>query len=227
MLGGDKHYTNIHRLIGIECQPYRDLYKVPEALFFDELTMMEAGWIEKAISMYPESQIIIGGDIDQNQWFQCSNGYPGHFSKIWMGKGWRFVNYETDYRALDDELKVLKQDVRNEMKRIFTGDDLDTTYMKIYIKKRCKVIKFDEAVAMTGVDDIWIAGTHKTEKRLKDKGVSCNYKGETKPSFTIHSFQGQTIDDKRVFIKLDLFEYAMLYTAISRVRRMSQIILVD
>lgn len=227
MLGGDKHYSTIHRLIGIECQSYRELYKSPAVIFIDELTMMEADWITKAIAMYPESQIIIGGDIDEKQWFQCRNGYQGYFSKIWNGKGWRFVKYETDYRALDNELKELKQDVRNEMKRIFTGDDIDTTCMKMYIKKRCKVIKFEEAVAMTNENDIWIAGTHKTEKMLKDKGVSCNYKGETKPSFTIHSFQGQTIDDKRVFIKLDLFEYAMLYTAISRVRRLSQIILVD
>lgn len=227
MLGGDKHYCTIHRLIGFECQSYRELYKVPSVIFIDELTMIEESWIEKAIKMYPESQIIIGGDIDEKQWFQCRNGYCGNFSKIWLGKGWRFVKYDTDYRSLDNELKVLKQDVRNEMKRIFTGQDIDTTYMRMYIKKRCKTIKFDEAVAMTNENDIWIAGTHKTEKMLKDKGVSCNYKGETKPSFTIHSFQGQTIEDARVFIRLDLFEYAMLYTAISRVRRMSQIILVE
>ena len=226
MLGGNKNYTTIHRLIGIDCQSYRDMYKLPSVLFIDELTMMEEDWIKKAIQMYPECQIIIGGDIDEKQWFQCRNGYVGHFSKIWMGKGWRFVKYEHDYRALDNGLRQLKQDVRNEMKRIFTGNDIDTICMKSYIKKRVKCITFDEAVSMTTKDDIWIAGTHKTEKILKDKGVSCTFGEEVKPSFTIHSFQGQTIEDKRVFIKLDMFEYAMLYTAISRVRKLEQLIFV-
>ena len=226
MLGGDNNYCTIHRLVGIECQNYRELYKVPSVIFIDELTMIEEEWILKAIKLYPESQIIIGGDIDKKQWYQCRNGYVGNFSKIWLGDNWRFVNYENDYRALDDELKTLKQDIRNEMKRIFTGEDIDTTYMRMFIKKRCKTISFDEAVSMTLENDIWIAGTHKTEKMLKDKGVMCFYKGDTQPSFTIHSFQGQTIDDNRVFIRLDLFEYAMLYTAISRVRHMSQIVLV-
>jgi hypothetical protein len=226
-LGGDKHYTTIHRLIGIDCQSYRDMYKLPSVIFIDELTMIESEWIEKAIELYPECQIIIGGDIDKKQWYQCRNGYVGHFSKIWMGKGWRFVEYNNDYRALDNDLKNLKCDVRREMKRIFTGNDIDTTAMKMYIKKRVKVIKFDEAISMTNENDIWIAGTHKTEKMLKDKGILCNYKGTTKSSFTIHSFQGQTIEDQRVFIKLDLFEYAMLYTALSRVRRYEQLIFVD
>lgn len=227
MLGGNKHYTTIHRLIGIDCQSYRDMFKLPSVIFIDELTMMEDEWIKKAIEMYPECQIIIGGDIDKKQWFQCRNGYVGHFSKVWKGEGWRFVKFNTDYRSLDDELKNLKCDVRNEMKRIFTGGDIDTTAMKMYIKKRVKVIKFDDAVSMTNSNDIWIAGTHKTEEMLKDKGISCNYKGTTKSSFTIHSFQGQTIEDQRVFIKLDLFEYAMLYTALSRVRRFEQLIFVD
>lgn len=227
MLGGDKHYATIHRLIGIDCQPYRDMYKVPAVIFIDELTMMEDEWIKKAIKMYPESQFIIGGDIDERQWFQCRNGYQGHFSKVWKGEGWRFVKFNTDYRSLDNELKKLKKDVRNEMRRIFTGEDYDTILMKLFIKKQVKVIKFDEAVSMTNSNDIWIAGTHRTEKMLKDKGISCNYKGETKSSFTIHSFQGQTIEDRRVFIKLDLFEYAMLYTAISRVRHYNQLIFVD
>jgi hypothetical protein len=46
-------------------------------------------------------------------------------------------------------------------------------------------------------------------------------------SFTTHSFQGFTIKDKKVFIVLDLFEYAMLYTSISRCVNFNQIVLVD
>ena len=50
---------------------------------------------------------------------------------------------------------------------------------------------------------------------------------EKRGSFTTHSFQGQTIEDKKVFISINsCFEYSMLYTAISRVRRISQLVFV-
>ena len=50
---------------------------------------------------------------------------------------------------------------------------------------------------------------------------------ESRGSFTIHSFQGLTINEGKVFISLnDCFEYAMLYTAVSRCVHFSQIVLV-
>ena len=226
MLGSNKNYTTIHRLIGIDCQSYRDMYQCPDIIFCDELTMMDKTWIEKMILMYPECLILIGGDIDGKQWFQTRNGYQGHFSEMWLGQGWRFVYFNNDYRSLDDGLKKLKVDVRNEMKRIFTGEDYDVALMKKYIMNRVETIKFEDAILQTKKDDIWIVGTHKTEKRLKDSGVSCEFNGIIQPSFTIHSFQGLTIEKRKVFIKLDMFEYSMLYTAISRVRELSQLVFV-
>jgi len=227
-LGKGKRYTTIHRLIGEDCQSYRSIYKkVPSVLFIDELTMIEDKWIEKAISMYPECLFIIAGDIDKNRWYQCRSGYTGNFSKIWTGKDWRFVYFENDYRALDDELKTFKIGIRNEMKRIFTNGDLgDTLKIKQYILNNHSSISFDEAIKDHRKGDMWIVGTHKTEEKLDSVGISCEYNDKVKPSFTIHSFQGQTIEDRKVFIKMDMFEYAMYYTAISRVRHFSQIVLV-
>ena len=47
---------------------------------------------------------------------------------------------------------------------------------------------------------------------------------EKRGSFTIHSYQGKTIDSGNIWIAIDdLFEYAMLYTAISRAVSIDQI----
>jgi ATP-dependent exoDNAse (exonuclease V) alpha subunit len=47
---------------------------------------------------------------------------------------------------------------------------------------------------------------------------------EKRGSFTIHSYQGKTIETGNVWIFIDdLFEYAMLYTAVSRAVNFSQI----
>ena len=223
-LGKGKRYTTIHTLIGKECRSYKELYRTPSVILIDELTMIADTWIDEAIKMYPECLILIAGDIDKKQWFQCRNGYVGNFSKIWSGKGWRFVNYENDYRSLDPELKQLKVDVREEMKRIFTGTDKDTFKMKQYIMEQTNVIKFDDAMKQHQDGDIWIVGTHKTRNTLKENNISCEWNGKTDNGFTVHSFQGQTIEDRKVFIRLDMFEYAMFYTAISRVRKISQLV---
>jgi hypothetical protein len=225
-LGKGKHYTTIHRLIGLDCQSYRETIGVPKVILIDELTQISASWIEKAVKMYPQSQFLIAGDIDQKQWFQCRTGHIGNFNQVWRPNEWRYVFYENDYRSLDDDLKQLKQDIRNEMKRIFTGDDMDFKKMNEYIKKRVSTISFDEAVSMTNKEDIWIAGTHRTQDKLKERGISCEFNDEIKPCFTVHEFQGLTVEHRRVFINLDMFEYAMIYTAVSRVRKMDQLVFV-
>lgn len=225
--GSGKKFTTIHRLIGIECATYRSMYNLPSVLFIDELTMINKEWIEKAIAMYPECLILIGGDIDKNQWFQCRSGYTGHFNEIWNGNNWRFVFYENDYRALDNELKQMKTNIRNEMKRIFTdGDMFDTLKMKQYILNNYKSINFDDAIKEYNKGDMWIVGTHKTKDKLKKANIECEFNDKKQNGFTIHSFQGLTITDRKVFIKLDMFEYAMYYTAISRVRNFNQIVFV-
>lgn len=231
-LGKGRNYTTIHRLIGAsngkeKCRSYLEMFGVPKVILIDELTQIPASWIEDAIKMYPHSMILVAGDIDEKQWFQCRTGYVGNFNKVWMPKDWRYVYFKNDYRALDDELKQLKTDIRTEMKQVFTNDDVsDFKKMNDYIKKRVSTVSFEEAVAMTNKDDLWIAGTHRTQDSLKASGISCEFNGETKPSFTVHEFQGLTVENRRVFIKLDMFEYAMIYTAVSRVRKMDQLVFV-
>jgi hypothetical protein len=242
--------TTSHRLLGategaFKCQPWKDDHREPANILFDELTMNDEKVILKALEMYPNSVFYIAGDIDEKQWYQCRNGYPGNFSKVWIPQDWRYVRYTTDYRSLCPELAQMKLDIRAEMKRVFSdwnrGADSDAKKVAKFIREHYTTVKFDDAVKMFLPGDYWIAGTHKTNDNLLKAGVVSGYinseneivqefeeKAKKRGSFTTHSFQGWTIEHERVFVSIDdAFEYAMTYTAISRVRRMSQLILVS
>lgn len=235
------NYTTIHKLIGEDCRSYKEMFREPGVILIDELTMIEGSWIEKAIAMYPNSLFFIAGDIDSTgRWFQTRNGCPGKFSNVWLGQGWKFVEYTNDMRSRDNELKAFKTDVRRVMKEVFTnGGQFDSIKVCNYVKKNYKTISFDEACSMFQPGDRWIAGTHKVNQKLLEKGIVSGYINKNKEivsedsagaekrgSFTCHSYQGLTIDSERVFMSLDFFEYAMLYTSISRVRNFNQIVLV-
>lgn len=236
------NYTTINKLIGMDCRSFKDTHYEPATIFIDELTMIEGEWIEKAIHMYPNSLMFIAGDIDEKQWFQCRNGHPGQFSSIWIpGEKWRYVYYTNDMRSKDEELKAFKMDIRREMKAVFTdGNQMDAVRINYYVKKNYKTVPFEEAVKMFQPGDYWIAGTHKTNEKLLERGVVSGYINKNKEivqedevgavkrgSFTTHSFQGLTIETERLFVSLDFFEYAMLYTSISRVCNFNQIVLVN
>jgi hypothetical protein len=118
-------------------------------------------------------------------------------------------------RSQDDELRTLKENVRKVMREVFTdGGQADATRMNMIVKNMVSTIRFDDAVKMFSVGDTWIAGTHKTNQRLLDAGVCSGYINKMKEivtsseegavkrgSFTIHSFQGLTIESGKVFVQ--------------------------
>lgn len=230
----------LHRLIGEGCVSYKDQFNTPSVILIDELTMCEKHMINKAIQMYSKSLIFIAGDIDKNGlWYQCRNGDDGRLNELWTGDGFVFKEYKNDRRALDDDLKKMKLAVREEMRNVFTNGLVEDAHkINMFVRDNYKVVEFKDAVNMHKEGDIWISGTHNTNDILLNKNITSGYidnhkeinfigEGRRRGSFTIHSFQGITIENKRVFIVLDLFEYAMLYTAISRVRNYSQIVFVN
>jgi len=237
-------YTTIDRLVGIEsgdfkCRAYREDHREPAVVFVDEGTMIDVSRMEKALALYPSTKFYYAADVDKKQWFQCRNGHPGAFQTIWMPTDKHHcVEYVVDHRSRDEELKEFKRKVRFVMREVFTdGGQMDANRVASYVRKNYKTTSFDDAVAMFRSGDIWIAGTHKTNQKLLDAGVVSGYfnkqkeivaegDGEARGSFTTHSFQGLTLATERVFVSLDFFEYAMLYTSISRVCRMSQLIIV-
>lgn len=234
------NYDTMHKFIGKGCVSRRDESTlVPSIILIDELTMHNGDDISKAIDMYPESLIFVAGDIDKKQWFQCRNGNDGQMNELWMPQDWRYVFFENDFRSLDNELRQFKLDVREQMRLVFTDGGIDDAQrIRQWVVSNYPTIKLEEAIANFKEGDIWIAGTHATNKNLLEKGILSGYiknkqivytpeGADKRGSFTIHSFQGLTISDKKVFISMDNFEYAMFYTAISRVRHFNQLIFVQ
>ena len=239
------NYTTIHRLIGEDCLSYKEMYREPHSILIDELTMTNKPFIEKAIQMYPNSQILLAGDIDEEgRWFQCRNGNPECFNEVFMPKDWKYVYYTTDYRSKDEQLKILKENIRNRMRELFNermevygafdGGLGCAQQLNQFIYDNYEVLEMKDAIAKFKTGDIWIAGTHKTNQKLLEAGVVSGYinkekrinftgDGIKRGSFTIHSYQGLTIEKEQVFISLDYFEWGMLYTAVSRCCHMSQI----
>jgi hypothetical protein len=237
-------YTTIDRLVGIEsgdfkCRAYREDHREPAVVFVDEGTMISREKMEQAFALYPNTKFYYAADVDKKQWFQCRNGHPGAFQTIWMPTDKHHcVEYLIDYRSKDEELKEFKRNVRFIMREVFTdGGQMDANRVAGYVKKNYATVPFVDAVKMFAAGDIWIAGTHKTNQKLLDVGIISGYfnkqkeivaegDGDARGSFTTHSFQGLTLETERVFVSLDFFEYAMLYTSISRVCNMSQLIIV-
>jgi len=233
-------YTTIHKLIGEDCEPYHTDHAYPPVIFIDELTQIASEWIERALEMYKDSFIFVAGDIlDNGMWFQCRGGTPGNYSTIWKPT-LPVVEILGDRRSLDTSLAELKIQLRSYMKSIYKNGDEDEVYLiKNWAKKHLNITSFDDAVSMFN-NDIWISGTNKTSDILVMRGVVSGYykKGGfvsfteaenyvKRGSFTCHSFQGQTVEDKKIFISVnDLFEWTMLYTAISRARRIEQLVFV-
>lgn len=242
-------YSTFHELMGIGCEPFYKRYGYyPDIIFLDELTMIYENGVKEMIeNVYNKCKIIIAGDIDEDGMiYQTRNGEANNPAPVYIPNNilFKYIKYENDFRALDNQLKNIKLDIRDKAKQIYTnGGVLDAFTLSKYLKENYEVIDFNDAVNQHKKGDIWISGTHQTNKLLLNNNVISGYidnknnrydekpseyfKCEERGSFTIHSYQGSTIENKKVFIVLDLFELGMLYTAISRVRHFNQLIFVS
>ena len=211
----NRNYRTIHKLIGCNTAPLHSEY-IPSVILLDEITQYPADMIHQTFRQYPHSLILLAGDIDSNQHYQCRSGYTNNYETIYKPTI-PIVNYENDYRSKTETLKQMKLDLRSFMRQIYTdGGTEDTHKIRNYLK-RYKHISINEAKELATENDIFLWGTHKSQQRLD----GFNSKG-------VHAFQGQTIDQPtKIFIINDWFEYAMPYTAISRARHHEQIIFVS
>ena len=248
VLGSDVHekygntYTTIHKLIGVDCRPWKEEKQYPAVLFVDELTQVHGSWITKVFEMYKDSLIFVAGDINASgQWFQCRGGDGKQYNSIWKPTC-NVVEIAGDRRSLDNELKEFKLRIREYMKSIFVdGDSGEEFLIRNWCLKNCSVVDFFTAASMFSPGDSWIAGTHRTSDSLLQLGV---VSGFYKPggfissvpvdgymkrgSFTIHSYQGKTITSGKIFISItDCFEYSMFYTAVSRAVHFDQLVFVN
>jgi len=218
-LKGDKpNAITVHKLLGIQTECYGVKHS-PTVILLDEITMCRKEWIDKVAVMYPKALILYAGDIDRRQHYQCRGGSVVKPEEIWsIPDTMPVVEFTTDYRAKDDALKMMKLSLRAEMRRVYTdGGVSDTNKIRQYIRKNFSVIPLAQAIEKADSESIFMWSTHRIEKMIPETFVS---KG-------VHMFQGQTIEDKHIYICMDFFEYAMPYTALSRGRNSTQITFVD
>lgn len=226
----------INKLIGIACVPLHMEECHPPVVFLDEITMIPAEWIERAVKMYPRTLFLLGGDCAVQEGamvsYQCRNGKPGHFDELFDATGWNWMHFTTDRRSLDETLKEAKLFLRQAMDEVRTDGDIeDARELAVIVRDSYPSITVEEAIPLfKNNEDIWIAGTNLTNDRLakrKIQSAGTDKKGDKRASFTTHSIQGRTVETGRVFISIDdSFELAMLYTAVSRVRRWEQVVFV-
>jgi hypothetical protein len=220
------NYTTINKLIGIDCQPYKAERGEPAVILIDEITQVDASWINRAFKLYPRSLILLAGDIDaEGRWYQCRTGDGGSFNEIWKPKNVDIIEFTEDRRSRDQQLKDLKLAIRAQMRNVCSDAD-SSMLMKMWAHQN---LSFVEQIDIQPEDTV-IAATHKMNELCMTNGFITGYykKGgyisktpqpgyEARGAFTIHSFQGKTVDSGRVWIFVDdMFEYAMLYTAVSR-----------
>jgi len=166
------------------------------------------------------------------------------------------MKFEKDWRAAKSpELMNLKQNIRDQMRKHFTdGGRKDAKAIEEWLEDNVETKTYEEAVKMFEDGDLWIAPTNAISTRLLKDGVCsgyrCKHEGkdlkgifrtkgeiltessgtltEKKGSITCHAIQGKTISKGKIFICLnDNFEYAQIYTAVSRAVKMEQLVFVN
>ena len=204
------HYATIHRMLGEKCnqnESYKDKYGEPAVVFVDELTQIEGSWIPRLIAMYPNSLIFVAGDIDKN---------GKHYQTKYSNEIWKptlpVVAFSNDYRSKTEELKNMKLKLRS-----FMSGDVNHYDVCVFAKSNYTIVPMRSAVNIYQQGDTWIIGTHKFCKTLPE-GIEGK---------TTHSIQGKTISSGKIFISIyDMFEYSMLYTAMSRAVSHEQLVFV-
>ena len=220
----------------------------------DELTLQNKKVVDTIINENRTKFIILMGDVDQDgMFYQCSiGGNVINPSKI----NCQYIKYTKNYRfesTFNDKVNKL----RDFMKVNKGNTKALYEYFKIEFgscfRKRIKDITFNDAdigiSALKPIVDGKCLYSHqfynlgaKEQYYIKDtvfkagkyKGALLDEKPEGKNYVnslfrTIHSFQGRqlTQDNKIVILLNSLFDFNLLYTAISRARRLDQIIIFD
>lgn len=239
-----------------KCRSWKDeAGRSPAVGFIDEVTMMNKSLVEKAISMHPDTLFILAGDIEGKQWFQCRNGDGKTFAELYDVSNWNTIKFEKDWRAIGcSKLIKFKQDLRDVMRTwIGEGGRIDASFIEAWIRMNVNLVSYSDAIKMFVSGDLWIDPLRATSEKLLNNGICsgyrCKYEGkdkdgiyrtkgeilpydagtitEKKGSITTHSIQGHTISSGKIFISVaNSFEYAMIYTAVSRAVSFDQLVFV-
>jgi hypothetical protein len=229
---------------------YKERFGQPGVIIGDELSMWSK-WLVKGIQeMYPYSQLILLGDYHDGKYYQTS---MSSINGLYLPTDYHRMS--SDFRSKDEETKAFKFKCREfmdqkdhfgllgylydtfprisptvlkeeyDMDYVLTGThkrcDYFTTLLQLEDKNHYLVMDHTYAQVLKKMSDPESTYLH---GEIVDEPVP---QSKIRHGFTVHSFQGSEVIDKRCYIDiLSLHTMQDIYTALSRVHRMSQIKLV-
>jgi hypothetical protein len=163
--------TTINHLVGANCEAYYESHNPPGVILLDEITMLSKSWVDKVIELYPHSQIIVAGDVDEKGYYQCTMSNI----ELWkIHSNFQVLLFEEDMRAKDEKLKKTKLELRKIVKE--NWDDVNFNIHKKllkYVRDNFVVIKKENIKDTYNVKDIILVSTTKQieyyNELLKDK----------------------------------------------------------
>ena len=225
-------------------------------IVIDEATLINKKDIEDIIKLYPTCMIFILGDIDKDDYYyQCS--INDNIIKPSEHKYMQCIEYIKTYRfdeELNNKLDKLRRFMKFNHRAIRANKEIFEYIKKEFsmcFKNKEDVIYLNNDIGISATDDFknnnvmtnyflnkgtnpkyFIKTTNLNNGQIRglelsEKPTHLNY--ELKLFHTIHSFQGsQLTHDNKIIISVDKnFNYNLFYTAISRARRLNQVIILN
>lgn len=211
---------------------YYNMYKNYNTFIIDEVSMLTNTDKEKILELWKGKRIIFCGDIKcqlppvkgEDDIFKEDNIYTKEYSK--------------NYRIQCPKLKKLLNNLRHN---IINNTKPDIKELKIYDKNKIDYSVNDIIISKTNEEKDIYTDKYKHLKKYRVKSNTLEYSNgeiiigekpavncEIQHGFTIHSVQGETIQNpNKLFIDIrKISSVKMLYTALSRCRNINQIYLI-
>ena len=246
--------ASINQLLGFDIynkkiQSYKDKRGSPGVIALDEMSMTNKDIVTRIKEMYPYSQLIMMGDYDKGKYYQSSLLTEGN--QLYHPESYHLIT--SDFRSIDEETRTLKKEIRSlmdkgeslvgylyskipslsmeEIKKEYSMDYTMTgTHARIgHFTKELRSDKNWYKVIKHNFDDVIKKCAGSNDVYLHGQVLDFPIEGRTEltHAFTVHSFQGKTITNKKCYVDLSHLKCnADIYTAISRVRSIHQLRLV-
>jgi hypothetical protein len=222
------------RLLTDDPEIWKQYYNNYNVLIIDEISMMTDEEKEKIINRFNKHKILFCGDVGfqlppiEGQEFKISNEYP-------------VIKHTKNYRCVCDKLQNILNNVRKEISKGSWFYDIKKLGLPIIKLKDLDYIPQDLIISKTNNRKDLITATFKDLEKYVVLANYTNYcnteillekppagiRHELRHAFTIYSCQGETAKNKLFIDIKNLKDIKTIYTALSRAKYLSQIVLFE